>query len=70
MAKVLYDVKTGEMPVVNYWKQTLIAEDNRIPAMGTDTSTYTYQMPEEGAVFVTAELRFRRLFQAEKDARG
>jgi hypothetical protein len=69
-AKILYDVKTREMPVVNYWKQTLIAEDNRIPAVGSDTSTYAFQMAEPGPVTVTAELRFRRLFQAEMDARG
>jgi hypothetical protein len=69
-AKVLYDVRTGEMPVVSYWKQTLIAEDNRIPAMEGDTSSYSFQMPEQGPAIVTAELRFRRLFQAEMDARG
>ena len=43
--KLLRDVKTGEMPVVSYWKQTLIKSDNRIPAMGADQSTYIFSLP-------------------------
>ncbi len=70
-AKVLRDVETGESPVVSYWKQALIVEDNRIPAMGSDTSVYTFAAPVAGGpVTVTAELRFRRAFQAVMDARG
>jgi hypothetical protein len=70
-AKVLRDVQTGEQPVVSYWKQALIASDNRIPAMEGDTSTYAFRTGEAGApVTVTAELRFRRAFQAVMDARG
>jgi hypothetical protein len=70
-AKVLRDVETGAYPVVNYWKQTLIVSDNRIPAMGSDISVYLFAAPEAGSpVTVTAELRFRRLFQAEAEARG
>jgi hypothetical protein len=70
-AKVLKDVETGAYPVVNYWKQTLIVSDNRIPAMGSDTSVYLFAAPVAGTpVTVTAELRFRRLFQAEAEARG
>jgi hypothetical protein len=70
-AKVLRDVVTGQSPVVSYWKQTLIASDNRIPAMGEDTSTYTFAAPQQGAlVTVSAALRFRRLFQAEMESRA
>jgi hypothetical protein len=70
-AKVLRDVQTGEQPVVSYWKQALIASDNRIPALEGDTSTYAFRTGEAGApVTVTAELRFRRAFQAVMDARG
>jgi hypothetical protein len=70
-AKVLRDVQTGEQPVVSYWKQALIASDNRIPAMGGDTSRYSFALLQaHGAVTVTAELRFRRAFQALMDARG
>jgi hypothetical protein len=67
-AKVLQDVATGEMPVVNYWKQTLIVDDNRIPALGTDTSLYVFILPPgSGELEVTARLIFRRLFQALAD---
>jgi hypothetical protein len=70
-AKLLRDVETGEWPVVSYWKQCLIVSDNRIPAMGSDTSVYTFVAPIAGGpVTVTAELRFRRAFQAVMDARG
>jgi len=70
-AKVLRDVRTGEQPVVSYWKQALIASDNRIPAMEGDTSTYVFRTGEADApVTVTAELRFRRAYQAVMDARG
>ena len=69
-AKVLRDVETGDSPVVSYWKQALIVSDNRIPAMGSDTSVYTFAALDSGGpITVTAELRFRRVFQEVMDAR-
>ncbi|MCP4688639.1 MAG: hypothetical protein GY859_11355, partial [Desulfobacterales bacterium] len=70
-AKVLRDVLTGEKPVVSYWKQALIDEDNRIPANATDRSIYRFAA-DAGAVPITvrAELRFRRLFHALSEAKG
>jgi hypothetical protein len=57
--------------VVSYWKQALIVSDNRIPAMQTDISTYSFPAPPAGGpVTVTAELRFRRAFQTVMDAKG
>ena len=62
-AKILRDVKTGEMPVVSYWKQTLIEADNRIPAMSTDQSTYTFSLPPSGGdIDVKVQIFFRRVF--------
>jgi hypothetical protein len=70
-AKVLRDAQTGESPVMSYWKQALIVSDNRIPAMGNDTSAYVYAAPAAGSpVTITVELCFRRAFQAVMDARG
>jgi hypothetical protein len=71
-AKVLRDVSTGESPVVSYWKQTQIASDNRIPAMESDVSVYSFALPPAagGLVTVTAELRFRRIPQPVMDAKG
>jgi hypothetical protein len=69
-AKVLCDVQTGEAPVVSYWKQALVVSDNRIPAMGSDKSAYAFVAPLGGGpVTITAELRFRRTFQAVMDAK-
>lgn len=62
-AKVLQDAQSGEMPVVSYWKQSLIASDNRIPALATDKSQVRFRLPATaGTVTVQAELRLRRLF--------
>jgi len=69
-AKVLRDVQSGAAPVVSYWKQARIVSDNRIPALATDHTAYAFAAPVSGTVTVTAELRFRRLFQAEMEARG
>jgi hypothetical protein len=70
-AKILRDVATGESPVISYWKQTAIESDNRIPANGKDTSRYVFALPTNSdQVSVSAELRFRRLFQALKQAKG
>lgn len=70
-AKILQDVATGESPVVNYWKQTRIESDNRIPALGSDATSYTFTTPAQGSeVHVTARLIYRRMFQAVADAKG
>ena len=73
-AKVLQDARSGDAPVVSYWKQSFILEDNRIPALGSDTSAYTFALPRgpgaPAVVTVTARLRFRRAFQTVMDAKG
>jgi hypothetical protein len=69
-AKVLRDVQSGESPVVSYWKQSLIASDNRIPAFRSDTSTYTFAPAPGETITVTAELLFRRAFQHLQDVKG
>jgi nitrate/TMAO reductase-like tetraheme cytochrome c subunit len=70
-AKVLRDALNGALPVVSYWKQTFVDSDNRIPALGSDTSLYIFQAPSSGErVTARAELIFRRLFQEEAQARS
>jgi hypothetical protein len=70
-AKVLQDVESGESPVVSYWKQTLIVSDNRIPALESDISRYTFALPQTGdQVHIAANLIFRRLFQPLAEAKG
>jgi hypothetical protein len=68
---VLRDVATGEWPVLSYGKQISIVEDTRIPALASAMSVYTFTAPSSGGpVTITAELRFRRAFQAVLDAKG
>ena len=70
-AKLLGDIRTGEWPVVSYWRPTTIISDNRIAALGTNRSAYGFALPLGGdVVTLTAELRFRHVFAAEADARG
>lgn len=70
-AKMLRDVESGEAPMVSYCEQTLVVTDTRIPAMETATSVYTCTAPAtSGPVITTAELRFRRAFQAVMDDKG
>lgn len=70
-AKILRDVQTGESPVANYWKQTLIESDNRIAALATDTSSYVFDAPQNGGIVsVEAKLVFRRAFKALSDQKG
>ncbi len=70
-AKVLRDQKTGQSPVVSYWKPVSIASDNRIPALERDRSVYAFTLPTAGGpVTVTSELRFRRLFEPLMAAKG
>ncbi len=67
-AKVLRDVESGEVPVVSYWRQTAVVSDNRIPAFGTNTSSYHFAIPSHGDhVQVVARLLFRRVFSELND---
>jgi hypothetical protein len=70
-AKVLQDVQTGDFPVVSYWKQSLIKQDNRIPAQGEDESVYYFALPATAdAITVRVTLRFRRLYADVADEKA
>ena len=69
-AKILQDVATGESPVVSYWKQALILEDTRLPALGSHTSTFRFSAPTTGGAEIGARLVFRRLFEDIADRYG
>jgi len=62
-AKLLRDVVTGEWPVVSYWKQAIILDDTRLPALGSETTIYRFDLPASGGANITARVVFRRLFQ-------
>ena len=62
-AKVLADFYTGETPTFAYWRQTRLVSDNRLAALATDETTYTFALPPDGGVVtVEATLGLRRAF--------
>lgn len=62
-AKILSDFYTGETPTFAYWRQTRLVSDNRIPALETDESHYTFELPDDaGPITVDAQLLLRRAF--------
>ena len=48
-AKVLKEPWTGVTPSGAYWNPTVVVSDTRIPALASDTSTYTFTAPARGA---------------------
>jgi hypothetical protein len=62
-AKVLKDEWTGETPTAAYWRPVSIVEDTRLPAIATDTTHYTFDLPTGKAAQVNVRLVFRRAFQ-------
>jgi hypothetical protein len=64
-AKILEELWTEESPTAAYWNPTVLREDTRIPALGTDQSQYEFRAPSgAGPVTVEAKLIFRRAFKS------
>jgi hypothetical protein len=61
-AKVLEELWTEISPSASYWNPTRIVSDNRLAALATDTSTYAFAAPVEGAVKIETTLLYRRAF--------
>jgi len=70
-AKVLEELWTEVAPTGAYWRQTRVLGDNRIPALATDTSNYTFAAPmKPGQVTIDVQLLFRRAFKPLADLKG
>lgn len=69
-AKILEDLWTGDLPAASYWNPTRIVSDNRIPALGSDTTTYTFFAPGAEPICVRVRLLFRRVFIELADRKG
>lgn len=70
-AKVLEDFYTGEVPAFAYWRQTTLHSDNRIPALATDETQYTFAIPDDSeTTIINARLYLRRAFIALMDAKA
>ena len=61
-AKILMEMWTEIAPTGAYWNPTRVVSDNRVAAFETDTSTYSFAMPEQGSATVSVTLLFRRAF--------
>jgi len=63
-AKILEELWTEISPTAAYWRQTILREDTRIPALATDETHYEFRAPEgPQRVTVRAKLIFRRAFK-------
>lgn len=69
-AKILTDELTGETPTVAFWRPVSIAEDTRIAAMETDTTSYRFEAPDSGEVTIHVKLLFRRAFYELMQQKG
>ncbi len=69
-AKVLEELWTGVSPTAAYWNQTRVLSDNRIPAMGSDTTVYRFAGPGPGGAKVEVTLLFRRAYIDLADQKG
>ena len=69
-AKVITDEWTGETPTAAFWREVSVAEDTRIPALGTDTTNYSFEAPADGNVTVHVRLLFRRAFYELMQQKG
>lgn len=68
-AKVLQELWTEVTPTGAYWNPTRLVSDNRIPAMGSDTTRYVFES-KPGKILVSVELLFRRAFLELMDQKG
>jgi hypothetical protein len=69
-AKVLEELWTEVSPTGAYWNPTRVLSDNRIAALATDTSTYTFATSQEGQTLINVTLLFRRAFKELMDQKG
>jgi hypothetical protein len=69
-AKVLEELWTEISPTGAYWNPTRVLDDSRLAAFATDTSTYTFAAPDDGAATVEVTLLFRRAFIELVDLKG
>ena len=63
-AKILEELWTEISPTAAYWRQIILREDTRIPALATDVTHYEFRAPEDsGPITIEAKLIFRRAFK-------
>lgn len=61
-AKVLKELWTHKVPTAAYWNRTEIVSDNRLAALASDISEYTFEATGIDSATVTAQLVYRRAY--------
>ena len=67
-AKILRDTLTDEEPTFAHWRMVVIAQDTRIPALTTHSSSYVFEGASDSQVAV--QLIYRRAFQQLQEWKG
>lgn len=68
-AKILKEKWTQVTPTGAYWNPTILVSDNRIPAMGSDSTAYTFAGSRD-TISITATLYYRRAFKELMDQKS
>lgn len=69
-ANILMEQWKEITPSGAYWNPTRILSDNRIPAMGSDTTSYIFPAPSDGRSNIRVTLLYRRPFKELMDLKG
>jgi Carboxypeptidase regulatory-like domain len=69
-ARILAELWTEVTPTGAYWNPTRIVSDNRIPALGSDTTHFVFLAPAAGNLQVEIRLIYRRAFIDLADQKG
>ena len=72
-AKILTEIWTQHSPSAAYWNPTRVQSDNRIPALETDTTRFSFALPcspEDPELQVQVRLIYRRAFKELMDQKG
>jgi hypothetical protein len=68
--KVLQDGWTNEAPTAAYWRPVTILADTRLPALATDATQFTFDLPAGQTAEVKVKLVFRRNYQKLMQEKG
>ena len=69
-AKILQDLWTEISPSGSYWNPTRVVSDNRIAALETASSEYSFAALDQGQVTISVRLLYRRAFIEIMDWKG
>jgi len=69
-AKILQEMWTKISPSGAYWNPTRVISDNRLPALGSDTTLYHFEAPAAGPVTIDVRLYYRRAFIELMEQKG